>query len=793
MKNIIALLLLCSSMAFNVAAQQLVLNEFSQGNSGTREYIELLVVGNKTCTDSCMDIRGWVFDDHNGWYGASAGMGIATGCMRFSNSSTWSCVPYGSLILVYNNGDKNPSITLPDDPTDANQDNVYLVPANNGLIESNNATPVSPSSTSYVYPGSGFSAGGNWNNIGFANTGDAVIVTSPAAPGTAHFSLTYGNVNGGTIHIGTSGSGRVYFQSANLPFSVANWLVGNAGTDETPGLPNTTANANWIISMKAFTGGEVRDTLHETICQGSFYTLNGTNYSSAGVYETTFLRPKNCDSIVTLYLTVSSKPVPPAVVTPVAYCQDSAAILLTGFGFNLRWYTTPKGGVGTYVPPLPSTTVPGTYLYYVTQTVDGCESERTITKVIVNPTPAPPITDTITYCQNDVAKPLVAQGSNLRWYTAAIGGSSIGKAPIPNTAIAGVYKWYVSQAMENCEGGRAEIVVEVLEIDAKFTINNDTLCITDSLICINTSKGDGLSYYWNFGDTTTDVVDNPVHKYAKPGSYKVVLIIGNSNGCSDTAVTYVHIFQVPSVKFSIQDSIICVGTAAMLNVDNTTGIQKMTWDFGDGSMLEKWDDFTNQQHAYDRGGIFNIVFKGYSIACGILEQQAAINVDEHAKVYLGTDTAICPNGAPVVLRDLIENPAKKYLWSTGDTTKALIVRHHGIYSVTATVGTCSSTDSINVHKSCYIDIPNAFSPNGDGVNDFFFPRVLLSRGVSKFNMKIFNRWGQLIFETDRLDGRGWDGKFNGVAQFGGVFVYLVDVEFVNDTREYYQGNVTLLR
>ncbi len=110
----------------SVSAQHLAVNEFSRGDAGAREYIELVVAGNRTCAgDSCLDIRGWIIDDINGWCGAGAGQGIATGHMRFSNDPNWSCVPYGSIILLYNSGDVNTSIALANDPTDANNDNVY--------------------------------------------------------------------------------------------------------------------------------------------------------------------------------------------------------------------------------------------------------------------------------------------------------------------------------------------------------------------------------------------------------------------------------------------------------------------------------------------------------------------------------------------------------------------------------------------------------------------------------------------------------------------------------------------
>ena len=60
-------------------------------------------------------------------------------------------------------------------------------------------------------------------------------------------------------------------------------------------------------------------------------------------------------------------------------------------------------------------------------------------------------------------------------------------------------------------------------------------------------------------------------------------------------------------------------------------------------------------------------------------------------------------------------------------------------------------------------------------------------------MQIFNRWGQIVFETTRTDGRGWDGKFNGKEQPQGVYVYVIDVTIDGTRQEHYQGNVTLLR
>ena len=132
-------------------------------------------------------------------------------------------------------------------------------------------------------------------------------------------------------------------------------------------------------------------------------------------------------------------------------------------------------------------------------------------------------------------------------------------------------------------------------------------------------------------------------------------------------------------------------------------------------------------------------------------------------------------------------------WSDGSTGNSLTVSDFGHYWANVTNGACSSTDSIWVKRDCYLNIPNSFSPSGDGLNDYFIPRQLLSAGLQTFVMKIFNRWGEIIFQTDKLDGRGWDGKYGGKDQPMGVYVYYIEAQWENGFKNTFQGNVTLVR
>jgi gliding motility-associated-like protein len=114
------------------------------------------------------------------------------------------------------------------------------------------------------------------------------------------------------------------------------------------------------------------------------------------------------------------------------------------------------------------------------------------------------------------------------------------------------------------------------------------------------------------------------------------------------------------------------------------------------------------------------------------------------------------------------------------------IRNSILYVVTGTKGNCTAIDSVNIaFEACSdIYIPNAFSPNGDGVNDIF--RVLGSN-IKEFNLRIYNRWGTLLFETGQVDA-GWDGKYNEKDVTAGVYVWLLDAKDTNGKVLNFNGN-----
>jgi hypothetical protein len=178
-------------------SQTLIMNEVSNGPSGNQEYVEFVVVDTSvsyncaSTTPPCIDIRGWIFDDNSGYHGTS---GIAAGAVRFSFNSLWSCVPLGTIIVIYNNAD--PNVQMPANDLSLTDGNcVIVVPiSNTSLFEQNTTTP---GAVACSYPATGWTAGGNWNFTLLANPGDCARIVNLA--GCEVFSVCWGSDNLNTL------------------------------------------------------------------------------------------------------------------------------------------------------------------------------------------------------------------------------------------------------------------------------------------------------------------------------------------------------------------------------------------------------------------------------------------------------------------------------------------------------------------------------------------------------------------------------------------------------------------
>jgi gliding motility-associated-like protein len=330
---------------------------------------------------------------------------------------------------------------------------------------------------------------------------------------------------------------------------------------------------------------------------------------------------------------------------------------------------------------------------------------------------------------------------------------------------------------------------------ASFTADT-IICIGDALNFHNTSTNDYFTAWaWDFGDGMNASVYEPVHTFQAAGNYQVRLI-ANKEPCVDTAYLQIIVDPVSQVLVTKEKDNICKGDKIKFIPQQDSTVISYLWNFGDGTEWLIQSGNNVAEHAYAEAGIMYLNLTAHFRACPDINYQDSVMVYSYPYLDLGQDSSLCINGHAISLYNhAVQEPgAYQYLWSTGEQTSNISVVHPDEYSLTMiNEHGCATTAVVTVKKDCYIDIPNAFTPNEDGQNDYFFPRQMLSHKVKKFTMQVLNRWGQLVFETNRTDGRGWDGKFNNQDQPEGVYIYLIAVEVESAPPEKYQGNVTLIR
>ncbi|MFN6013209.1 MAG: hypothetical protein ACK47F_00785, partial [Flavobacteriales bacterium] len=190
--------------------QTLIINEVSNGPAGNQEYVEFVVVSDavtydcNASTPPCIDIRGWIFDDNSGYH--SVGQGVAPGAVRFANIPFWSCLPLGTIIVIYNNAETNTSISGPD-VSMADGNCRLIVPLNDPAYFEFNATTPGDIACSYPVVGWGTDSSPTWaGNTALANTGDCARIVDLS--GCEVFSVCYASADSNNlIYFASGGSG----------------------------------------------------------------------------------------------------------------------------------------------------------------------------------------------------------------------------------------------------------------------------------------------------------------------------------------------------------------------------------------------------------------------------------------------------------------------------------------------------------------------------------------------------------------------------------------------------------
>ena len=355
----------------------------------------------------------------------------------------------------------------------------------------------------------------------------------------------------------------------------------------------------------------------------------------------------------------------------------------------------------------------------------------------------------------------------------------------------------------------AEIVVNISpEFEPDFIFDYDT-CVAGPVDYFDaTPQQPGLvieNWNWDFGDGNTSTDVNPVHEYQEPGNYPVTLVLTDTLGCVGDFTQEVTWFPVPPVIIIEPSRFVgCpLDNIAFINlstpIDDTYDIR---WDFGDN----RPDSILSPIHYWEEPGLYSLFIEITSpIGCYTSQEFVDwIDIDS----FPVADFEWMPlnevsNFQPTVQFQETSRHAVEWEWNldefrntigpspvftfpdTGLMEVELIATHE--YGCSDTI-----VKVVDVEPQITYYLPNAFTPNGDGKNEEFKARGYF-RGLRNFHMKILNRWGGVVFETNDPE-QGWNGRLNNVGRFlqTGVYSYAIQFTGPRGQSHYYQGFTTLI-
>jgi gliding motility-associated-like protein len=443
--------------------------------------------------------------------------------------------------------------------------------------------------------------------------------------------------------------------------------------------------------------------------------------------------------------------------------QNSTAPLLPSISLN--------GFTGTWDPPFIDTTVPGTYSYFFTPDPGQCATTTYMEVTVLF----------------DYLQAITGAGSH------CLSGGALVPLDVDNFKSVAVFQLKLSYNVDKlfCEG----------YINPNPQLADSIRGVIDQVGGIITISWKGVSQVTFAGLTTVcELMFTP----KQAGQGQLVWYTGPTDsyflddlGRSIPAEFFTQdlfIYEPPAIILDASENV-CIGDTVTIYGTATTTYPPLTyqWTYPDGSV------HTDNPYLPDispaNAGDYVLLVTD-SLGCTDQKSIRIIVNDNPIADFHGSNTLTVQPG--YILDAGIGMAA--YDWNTGESTESISVDSTGLYWVKMeTNAGCTGADSIfifisgEVPEGCIL-VPNAFTPNGDGLNDMFRAYSNCPE-LADFRMLIFDRWGQKIYETDDVT-HGWDGTKNGNPVTGDMYVYKITYKFPHisgDQEQVKVGNILLLR
>ena len=354
----------------------------------------------------------------------------------------------------------------------------------------------------------------------------------------------------------------------------------------------------------------------------------------------------------------------------------------------------------------------------------------------------------------------------------------------------------------------ANIFVRILpDITANFGQSFDS-CTIGPVSFVDSSATDALeitNWQWDLGDGNTSNQQNLLHQYVNAGIFDISLTVTDNNGCQDTETVSINYAPAPQSVAVSQNTTGGCNPTPIIFTNNSMPIganYDILWDFGDGNTSTE----ISPTHIYEEAGIYSVSLSIESpLGCFVAaDYPDLINILESPEAGFSLIPNELSSANPTVqVNDASFNAVEwRYEFSNQGTATianpSFTFRDTGqqqiVQTVTATSG-CIDTaiQFIDVIPFVQWFMPNAFTPTRDGVNDIFIGNGSLA-GATDFIFTIWNRWGELVFETANIN-EGWNGQKGNVGRDSpaGVYVYVLSYRTPRGEKILLEGFATLIR
>ena len=520
------------------------------------------------------------------------------------------------------------------------------------------------------------------------------------------------------------------------------------------------------------------------------------NGLAPGNYFVTVSDANNC--IANSYVTITEPPV--LAIASAAYpvtcngaCNGQTVVIPSGGtpGYYYQWL--PAGGTSASATGL----CPGTYSVTVTDG-NGC----TLSSSLAVTQPAPLTVNasgSTTICLGQNTNITAAASGGTGTYTYSWTGLGSGANQTVSPVSPSTYSVTAIDA-NGCVSPVSTVAINVTSLTAaNLTVSGaSAICYGSSATISSSVSGSTgpVTVSWSGGLGT----GNGPFTVSPPATTTYTVTVTDACGNSVTGSVPVTVNPLPTVDLSPQTLVACNEVnAAFAENSGTNGASQFSWEFGDGyvSALE------HPVHTYGSTGMYNVSLtvtspfgcvNTASTTCNITVNQGSI-ADFSSEGMDGTTIS------PIYKFYNQSQNSVSYLWEFGDgATSTFADPQHtyadkGEYEVklyTSSSAGCrdSIIRKIEVRPVFTIYIPNAFTPDANNTNDYFTAK---GSEISEFKMMIFDRWGEMIYQTEDIQ-TGWDGKANNGSRTAesGVYVYKITVRDFEQRYHDFTGHVTLL-